>query len=95
MVDMEWIVDGDHYNIRMNGRLHKDIHFFKLDAGHKHVDVFHHETPPGAYGGKLKSIYQVSRDSLKVCFYLVGQQYPKSFDSSRGSRHVIYEFQRE
>jgi hypothetical protein len=21
MADMEWIVDGDHYNVRMNGRL--------------------------------------------------------------------------
>jgi hypothetical protein len=22
MADMEWIVDGDHYNIRLNGHLH-------------------------------------------------------------------------
>ncbi len=60
MADMEWIVNGDHYN-----------------------------------GGKLKGIYEISGDSLKVCFDLTAQQYPKSFDAKRGSRQLIYEFRRE
>ena len=58
MADMEWIVDGDHYNIRLNGHLHEDLNWFKLDASRKQIDVFHHETPPGTYGGKLKGIYE-------------------------------------
>jgi uncharacterized protein (TIGR03067 family) len=99
MADMEWIVDGDHYTIRLDGQQHRDPYFFKLDASRKQIDVFHHETPPGTYGGKLKGIYEIGRDSLgdslKVCFDLTAQQYPKSFDANRGSRQLVYEFRRE
>jgi uncharacterized protein (TIGR03067 family) len=95
MADMEWIVVGDHYNVRLNRHLQEDPNFFKLDASRKQVDVFHHWTPPGTYGGKLKGIYEISGDSLEVCFDLTGQQYPKSFDANRGSRSVIFQFQRE
>ena len=35
MVDMEWIVDGDHYTIRLNGQSHQDPYNFKLDASRK------------------------------------------------------------
>ncbi len=74
MADMEWIVDRDHYNIRLDRHLQEDPNFFKLDASRKQIDVFHHETPPGTYGGKLKGIYRISRDSqgdsLRVCFDL-------------------------
>ena len=49
--DMEWIVDGDHYTIRLNGVSHQDPNMIKLDASDKHIDVYHHETPPGTYGG--------------------------------------------
>ncbi len=95
MAEMEWIVNGDHYNIRLDRHLQEDPNFFKLDASRKQIDVFHHYTPPGTYGGKLKGIYEISGDSLKVCFDLTAQQYPKSFDAKRGSRQLIYEFRRE
>jgi uncharacterized protein (TIGR03067 family) len=99
MADMEWIIDGDHYTIRLDGQQHRDPYFFKLNASRKQIDVFHHETPPGTYGGKLKGIYEIGRDSLgdslKVCFDLTGEQYPKSFDANRGSRQLVYEFRRE
>jgi uncharacterized protein (TIGR03067 family) len=93
MADMEWVVDGDHYNIRMDGKLGEDPYMIKLDAGR--VDVFHHDTPPGTYGGKLKGIYEISGDSLTVCYDLTEQAYPTSFDAPRGSRRVLYKFQRE
>ena len=93
--DVAWVVDGDHYRIRMNGVLHEDLHTFTLDAGKKRIDVFHHDTPPGTYGGKLKGIYEISGDSLTVCYELTGQRYPKSFDAPRGSRQVLYHFRRE
>src|SRR5271170_8015163 len=54
--DMEWIVDGDHYTIRLDGQSNVDPYMTKLDAGRKHIDVFHHETSPGTYGGSLKGI---------------------------------------
>jgi uncharacterized protein (TIGR03067 family) len=95
MADMDWVVDGDHYTIRLNGQSHEDVQTFKLDANRKQIDVFHHETPPGTYGGKLKGIYEISGDSLTVCYDLTGQQYPKSFGANRGSRQVLYHFRRE
>jgi len=93
--DMEWIVDGDRYTIRLDGKSGEDPYTFKLDGSTKHIDVFHHETPPGTYGGSLKGIYEISGDSLTVCYDLTGQRYPESLDAARGSRQVLYKFQRE
>jgi uncharacterized protein (TIGR03067 family) len=93
--DMEWIVNGDHYMIRLNGKTGEDPYMIKLDSTHKHIDVFHHETPPGTYGGSLKGIYEIDGDSLKVCYDLTDQQYPRSFDAPRGSRRVFYQFRHE
>ena len=95
MADMEWIVDGDHYTIRLNQQSHEDPYMFKLDASRKQIDVTHHDTPAGTYGGKLKGIYEISSDSLTVCYDLTGQRYPKYFDTKRGSRRVLYQFRRE
>lgn len=95
MADMEWIVEGDHYTIRLNQQTHEDPYVFKLDASRKQIDVMHHETPAGTYGGKLKGIYQISADSLTVCYDLTGRQYPQSFDAKPGSRQVLYKFRRE
>lgn len=93
--EMEWVVDGDHYNIRMNHHLGEDPYMFKLDAGRKRIDVFHHETPAGTSGGSVKGIYEISGDSLTVCYDLTDQGYPTSLDAPRGSRRVLYEFRRE
>ena len=95
MADMEWIVKGDQYTIRLNGVSHQDPYMIKLDASNKRIDVFHHWTPPGTLGGKLKGIYEVSTDSLTVCYDLTDQAYPKSFEAPRGSRQVVYKFRRE
>ena len=95
IADMEWIVDGDRYTIRLNHQSHEDPYMFKLDASRKQIDVTHHETPAGTYGGKVKGIYEISSDSLIVCYDLTGQQYPTSFDAKRGSRRVLYQFRRE
>ena len=92
--DMQWIVDGDHYTIRLNQQSHADPYNFKLNAGRKQIDVFHHDTPAGTYGGKLKGIYEISGDNLMVCYDLTGQRYPGSFGADRGSRQVLYKFKR-
>jgi uncharacterized protein (TIGR03067 family) len=94
MADMQWIVSGDQYTIRLDGKTGGDPYMIKLDPQQKHVDVFHHDTPPGTYGGKLKGIYDVEGNSLKVCYDLKGQKYPTSFDAGRGSAQVMYEFKR-
>ena len=93
--NVEWIVDGDHYNIVVNQQRGNDPYNITLDPSHSRVDVFHHDTPPGTYGGKLKGIYKVSADHLTVCYDLTGANYPMSFDASAGSRRAVFEFQRE
>jgi hypothetical protein len=37
MADMEWIVEGDHYTIRLNQQTHEDPYVFKLDASRKQI----------------------------------------------------------
>ena len=83
------------YTIRLDGVSNQDPYMIKLNASQKQVDVFHHWTPPGTSGGKLKGIYEVSSDFLTVCYDLTDQQYPKSFEAGRGSRQVLYQFRRE
>jgi uncharacterized protein (TIGR03067 family) len=95
MSDLQWVVEGSQYRIRMDHHLGEDPYQFSLDASRKHIDVFHHETPRGTYGGKLKGIYKVSGSSLLVCYDLTGTQYPVSFDAKRGSRRVVFQFRRQ
>jgi uncharacterized protein (TIGR03067 family) len=95
MADMLWVVNGDQYRTRYNQHLDEVPVTFKLDASRKHIDATHHETPEGTYGGKLKGIYKISGNSLTVCYDLTGNQYPKSFEAKRGSRQVLYQFQRQ
>jgi hypothetical protein len=49
----------------------------------------------GTYGASLKGIHGIGADALTVCYELTGERYPASFDASRGSRQVLYEFRRE
>jgi len=93
--DMQWIVEGDEYRVRYNQQLEATPFKITLDASRKRIDAFHHDTPAGTYGGKLKGIYELSGSSLRVCYDLTGSYYPSSFDAGPGSRRVIYEFRRE
>src|SRR4029453_5280844 len=95
MADMAWVVSGDRYTIRLGGQTGTDPYPFQLDPSHKLVDVNHHDTPAGTWGGKFKGIYEIKGDSLKVCYDLKGEKYPKSFDAGPGSGRVVYQFQRE
>ena len=45
-------------------------------------------------GSGSKGIYEITGDSLKVCYDLKGQRYPKSFDVGPGSVQAVYEFRR-
>ena len=87
-------METDRYTVRHNGR---DVEHdqYKLDPCKKHIDVFHHDVPKGAYGGSLKGIYEIKGNRLRVCYDPTARQYPKSFEAGPGSRLVLYEFQRE
>ena len=93
--NVQWIVEGDHYTISMDRKSGHDPYNFKLDPSKKQIDVFHHETPKGTWGGSMKGIYEIKGDTLKVCYELKGERYPKSFEAGAGSGQVIYQFKRE
>ena len=95
MANMLWIVKGDQYTIRLDGQSAPDPYKFTLDPAQKRIDVMHHDTPDGTYGGRLKGIYDLQGNSLTVCYDLKGQRYPKSLDAGRGSAQVLYQFQRQ
>lgn len=92
--NVQWVVSGDAYKIRLDGKLGSDPYPFQLDSSKKRIDVNHHDTPPGTWGGKFKGIYEIKGDSLKVCYDLKGQHYPTSFAAGPGSGQVIYQFRR-
>jgi len=93
--DLTWIVRGDHYVIGIDGNTGDDPYPFQLDPSQKRIDVHHHDTPEGTYGGHFKGIYEIQGDSLKVCYDLMGQRYPTSFAAGPGSRQVLYQFERQ
>ena len=93
--NLEWIVDGDHYTIRLDGKPHNDPYFFSVDPKRKRIDVHHHDTPKGTYGGHLKGIYSIQENGFKVCYDLKGENYPDSFEAERGSARASYQFQRQ
>ena len=43
----------------------------------------------------MKGIYEITGETLRVCYDLTGGRYPKSFDAGAGSGQVVYEFRRE
>lgn len=93
--DMQWIVDGDSYTVRYNQQTDPTPVKITLDGSRKRMDAVHHETPAGTYGGKFKGIYELSGNTLRVCYDLTGTSYPSSFDAGPGSRRVIYVFRRQ
>ncbi len=93
--NVQWIVKGDQYTISIDHKSGQDPHKITLNSSKKQIDVFHHDTPKGTWGGSFKGIYEIKGDTLKVCYDLKGQQYPKSFDAGKGSGQVVYQFTRE
>jgi uncharacterized protein (TIGR03067 family) len=93
--DMQWVVEGSQYRIRLDGQLNSDPYAITLDPDRNRIDVFHHDTPAGTYGGKLKGIYKISGKTLTVCYDLTGATYPDAFDAPQGASRVVYEFKRD
>jgi len=93
--NVQWIVKGDQYTIWIDHKSGQDPHTITLNSSKKQIDVFHHDTPKGTWGGSFKGIYEIKGDTLKVCYDLKGERYPKSFEAGPGSGQVIYQFKRE
>ena len=104
MVDAEW--DGnsiaeeakkyswdfrvDQYTIKCNGNF-QELWFVEVNSSRrlKTIDSTHDITRR-----KVMGIYEVTDDTLKVCYDLTGNGRPDSFKAAKGSRRACYYFER-
>jgi uncharacterized protein (TIGR03067 family) len=108
VLDGGWQVHGDRYDVTLGGKT--DEHWqFTLDPGAKQFESLatwgatgSHQDYLIATGNtdetcvcRMKGLYEVSPDRLRVVFDPTGRQYPRSFDVPPESLFTIFVFQRE
>ena len=97
MDDVRVIVKGDTYTVVT--RSQDEQSRFTLGTGGPHtILIKHHDNPlasQGFYGGTLTGTYELSGNTLRICYDLTGKRYPTGFEAPKGSRQVVYEFTRE
>jgi uncharacterized protein (TIGR03067 family) len=94
--DYSWDFRVDEYKIMYKGNAQERWAVEVNSSRHpKTIDSTGLETSVGpVYGKKLKGIYEVTDDSLHVCYDLTGYGRPDSFEAAKGSRRVSYYFKR-
>jgi uncharacterized protein (TIGR03067 family) len=108
VIDGGWQVHGDRYDVTLGGKA--DEHWqFTLEPGARHFESLatwgasgSHQDYLTATGNtdetcvcRLKGLYEVSADGLRVVFDPAGREYPQSFDAPPDSRFTTFVFQRE
>jgi uncharacterized protein (TIGR03067 family) len=107
-LDGAWQVHGDRYDVTLGGKT--DEHWqFTLDPGARRFESLatwgatgSHQDYLTATGNtdatcvcRMKGLYEVSPDRLRVVFDPTGRDYPRSFDIPPGSTFTTFVFQRE
>ena len=107
VLDGGWQVQGDRYDVTLGGKA--DEHWqFTLDPGARRFDSLATWGPAGSHQDyltatgntdascvcRMKGLYEVSPDRLRVVFDPAGRDYPQSFDVTPDSRFTIFVFQR-
>ena len=101
MNDVRWVFDGDNMTVVLGGNYEGGVRAqYQLGTGEtpNTILIKAFDNPladKGYYGGSYTGIYKLSGDKLRVCYDMTGREYPKSFDASKGSRRMTYEFTRE
>jgi uncharacterized protein (TIGR03067 family) len=91
----KWVFQGDKYTI-----LHDDkpaeTWLVKLNSNRspKTIDSSANIIK-GVVGRKLTGIYEISGNTLRICYDLTGHGQPDDFRAAKGSRRVYYTFQRQ
>jgi len=92
-----WDFRVDQYTISSNGNFQEQWVVEVNSSRHpKTIDSMPQLTSiaPVTGGKKLMGIYEVTDDTLKVCYDLTGNGRPDSFKAAKGSRRACYYFQR-
>ncbi len=90
---MKLTLKGDAYTVDVGGKLDKGT--CKIDATKtpKTLDITGTDGPNK--DKTILAIYEVTKDSLKVCYDLTGKARPKEFKTEAGSQHFLVVYQRE
>jgi uncharacterized protein (TIGR03067 family) len=106
-MDGAWQVHADRYDVTLGGKT--DEHWqFTLDPDAKRFDSLatwgasgSHQDYLTATGNtdatcvcRMKGLYEVSPDRLRVVFDPAAREYPRSFDMPPGSRFTTFVFER-
>ena len=85
-----WEFKVDQYTIKCQGNF-QELWHVQVDSSRrlKTIDSTH-----DLLGKTFKGIYEVTDDTLKVCYDLTGNGRPDSFKAAQGSRRVCYYFRR-
>ena len=85
-----WDFRVDQYTIKNNGNF-QELWFVEVNSSRhlKTIDSTHDITRR-----KVMGIYEVTDDTLKVCYDLTGNGRPDSFKAAKGSRRACYYFER-
>jgi uncharacterized protein (TIGR03067 family) len=107
VLDGGWQVHGDRYDVTLGGKT--DEHWqFTLDPADHRFDSLAtwgasgtHQDYLTATGNtdetcvcRMKGLYEVSANQLRVAFDPAGREYPASFDIAPDSRFTVFVFQR-
>lgn len=86
-------LNGDKYTAK-NGEV-TDIGTFKLDptVKPKAMDITGTDGPN--QGNTIPAIYELTGDTLKICYDLSGEERPKEFKSSAGTQLFLVTYRRE
>jgi uncharacterized protein (TIGR03067 family) len=85
-----WEFRGDKYTIKHQGNF-TERWAVQLNSGTNPKTI---NSTHDIVGKQFKGIYEVTNDTLKVCYDLTGNGRPDSFKATKGSRRVCYYFKR-
>jgi len=87
----KWVFADGKYTILQND---KKAEVWEVKLSGRSIDSKHHITDR-IHGRSLTGIYELSGDTLKVCYDLEGKSRPDDFQTTPGSRRVLYVLQRK
>jgi uncharacterized protein (TIGR03067 family) len=94
--NLAWVFDDEQYTIMADGKL-DEVWTVKLNASRKPktIDGTIQRTWIGPIAHKkLMGIYEVTDDTLRICYDLTGNGRPDNFKAPKGSRRACYIFER-
>jgi hypothetical protein len=86
-------LEGDKYEVTVAGQLDKGT--CKLDPAAKPKGLMIMGTDGPNKGKTFPCIYELSGDTLRVCYDLAGKKAPTEFKTAAGTQHYLVEYARK